>query len=117
MQISIRQNFRLNGTDHYTIFDLPIHVTNSIPNESNRPSCEELNNPLLDEPTLQASASNFTRIAGTAVQADGSGSGEGLGKPRPDAQPQDGLGGAGTLELRTGLIFAWVGIFAIILTL
>ncbi|KAK7987723.1 hypothetical protein PG989_008038 [Apiospora arundinis] len=28
--ISIRQSFRLNGKDHYTIFDVPISVTNKI---------------------------------------------------------------------------------------
>ncbi|KAF2478205.1 uncharacterized protein BDR25DRAFT_276031 [Lindgomyces ingoldianus] len=28
--ISIHQNFRLNGSDHYSIFNLPISVTNSI---------------------------------------------------------------------------------------
>lgn len=31
--ISIHQNFRLNGTNYYTIFDLPISVTNDIPQE------------------------------------------------------------------------------------
>ncbi|KAH6853808.1 hypothetical protein B0I37DRAFT_16176 [Chaetomium sp. MPI-CAGE-AT-0009] len=45
--VSIRQSFRLNGEDHYTIFDLPISVTNSIPASDNRPSCASLNNPLL----------------------------------------------------------------------
>ncbi|KAK3300427.1 uncharacterized protein B0H64DRAFT_369684 [Chaetomium fimeti] len=45
--VSIRQSFRLNGEDYYTVFDLPIAVTNSIPASDNRPSCAALNNPLL----------------------------------------------------------------------
>jgi len=39
-----------------------------------------LNNPLLTLEELQASANNFTRIAGTAIQGNGkNGSGGGLG--------------------------------------
>lgn len=41
--ISIHQNFRLNGTNYYTIFDLPISVTNDI---SQKPSSQaDTNNP------------------------------------------------------------------------
>ncbi|KAL5320344.1 hypothetical protein ACEPPN_011145 [Leptodophora sp. 'Broadleaf-Isolate-01'] len=114
--ISIRQNFRLNGTDMYTIFDLPIKVTNSIPEDSNRPSCDELNNPLLDQATLNASANSFTRIAGTAIEGndkDGSGNGNGLGGTKPDATSADGLGGAGVLDWRTGVHCTWIGVFAL----
>lgn len=89
--ISIRQNFRLNGTDMYTIFDLPIKVTNSIPASNNRASCASLNNPLLDQATLNASANSFTRIAGTAIQSSSGKTGAG-----------GGLGGAGTLDCRSG---------------
>ncbi|RFU31301.1 hypothetical protein B7463_g5015, partial [Scytalidium lignicola] len=71
--ISIHQNFRLNGTDLYTIFDLPIEVTNSIPASDTRPSCAGLNNSLLTQDELEASANNFTRIAGTGIQSGGSG--------------------------------------------
>jgi len=69
--ISIHQNFRLNGTDLYTIFDLPIEVTNSIPANDSRPSCDSLNNDLLTQEELEESANNFTRIAGTAIQSNG----------------------------------------------
>jgi len=55
LQISLRQSFRLNGQDHYTIFDLPISVTNSIPASDTRPSCDELNNPLLTPEEIEAS--------------------------------------------------------------
>ncbi|KAL2172088.1 hypothetical protein VTG60DRAFT_458 [Thermothelomyces hinnuleus] len=54
--ISIRQSFRLNGEDHYTVFDLPISVTNSIPASDERPSCDVLDNPLLDPEQILESA-------------------------------------------------------------
>lgn len=116
--ISIRQNFRINGTDMYTIFDLPIKVTNSIPAEDTRPSCDLLNNPLLDEATLNASANNFTRIAGTAIQGNsGSGGGNGLGPSKPDAGPGNGLGGAGMLDWRTSVHAIWIVAFLFMIML
>lgn len=45
--ISMHQSFRWNGTDYYTIFDLPISVTNSISKNSDRVDCAELENELL----------------------------------------------------------------------
>jgi len=114
--ISIRQNFRLNGSNEYTIFDLPIHVTNSIPAESNRSSCDALNNPLLDQAALYASANNFTRIAGTPIQQN-TGGGSGLGPQKPDATPGNGLGGAGMLDWRTAVHGIWIGAFALMLVL
>jgi len=104
--ISIRQNFRLNGSDAYTIFDLPIKVTNSIPEESNRPSCDVLNNPLLSQEALIASANNFTRIAGTGI--DTGGKGDGLGGTKPDATPGDGLGAGAMVEWRTAVHWVWI---------
>jgi hypothetical protein len=47
LQISMHQSFRLNGSDYYTIFNLPIQVTNAIPDSSTRPTCDSLNNKLL----------------------------------------------------------------------
>ena len=41
--ISIHQSFRLNGSDYYTIFDLPINVSNGIP--LNGSSKQDGNNP------------------------------------------------------------------------
>ncbi|KAL1987621.1 hypothetical protein VTN96DRAFT_3221 [Rasamsonia emersonii] len=50
--ISLHQSFRWNGTEYYTIFDLPISVTNSIPATSSsgqvRADCALVENPLLD---------------------------------------------------------------------
>ncbi|KAI1263065.1 hypothetical protein F5Y18DRAFT_141377 [Xylariaceae sp. FL1019] len=45
--ISIRQNFRLNDEEHYTVFDLPISVTNTINFVGNNVDCDSINNPLL----------------------------------------------------------------------
>ncbi|KAF5654283.1 short-chain dehydrogenase reductase [Fusarium sp. NRRL 25303] len=56
--ISIRQSFRLNGDDHYTIFDVPINVTNSIPEDDDRPSCDELSNDMLSPEEIDAEAAN-----------------------------------------------------------
>lgn len=84
-QISIRQNFRLNGTDYYTVFDLPISVTNSIAANANRPPCDALNNPLRTPQEIRASADfNVPVMFGpgdaTVVQTGtGSNSGQGLG--------------------------------------
>ncbi len=102
-QVSIRQNFRLNGTNAYTIFDLPIEVTNSISASSDRVSCESLNNPLLSQAVLNASADNFTRIAGTGIGTKTSSEG--------------GLGGAGIVDWRTAVHGVWIGAFVALFAL
>ncbi|KPM34974.1 hypothetical protein AK830_g11602 [Neonectria ditissima] len=56
--ISIRQNFRLNGEDHYTIFDVPISVTNNIEEEDDRPSCDALANELMSPEQIDAATAN-----------------------------------------------------------
>jgi hypothetical protein len=101
----------MNGTDAYTIFDLPIHVTNSIPEQSDRPSCDSLNNPLLSEQALNASANWFTRIPGTAIETTGKGTG--VGGSKPDASPSDGLGAGDMLDWRTASQLIWMGAFAL----
>lgn len=60
--ISIRQNFRLNDTDHYTIFDLPISVTNAIDDSTARPDCASLENPMLTPDQTNVSAANSVGI-------------------------------------------------------
>jgi hypothetical protein len=50
----MHQSFRLNGSDYYTIFDLPIQVTNQISASNSRPSCDSLNNPLLRNNQINA---------------------------------------------------------------
>ncbi|CAG9971384.1 unnamed protein product [Clonostachys byssicola] len=56
--VSIHQNFRLNNTDHYTIFDLPISVTNSIEANENRTSCDVLANTILQPDEINWEDSN-----------------------------------------------------------
>ncbi|KAH7163026.1 hypothetical protein B0J13DRAFT_27082 [Dactylonectria estremocensis] len=82
--ISIRQNFRLNGEDHYTIFDVPISVTNSIEGDDDRPSCDSLTNELLTYEEVDATAANeigvlFAPGDATEVETEETEESEGLG--------------------------------------
>jgi len=107
--ISIRQNFRLNGSNEYTIFDLPIEVTNSIPAASNRPSCDSLNNPLLSAEELNKSANAYTRIPGTGIQSSSTtGSSSATGTPSKN----EGLANAGP-----ALQLIWIGTMAVLFSL
>lgn len=83
--ISIQQSFRFNGYDYYTVFDLPISVSNSIPHNPNRPSCDILNNPLLP-PELIAIGSDNKRVM---TMLSKKGKGNFLQKPTgtPDREP------------------------------
>lgn len=95
--ISIRQNFRLNGDDHYTIFDVPINVTNSIGAADDRPSCDALDNPLLSYDEINATAANSVGILfapGDATQVEQSGSGASSGS----SGSTGGLGAAATVH-------------------
>lgn len=74
--ISIHQNYRLNGNDRYTIFNLPISVTNSISRfpgagqlstnpvpgplsgTGGRMSCDSIGNPMMDFQALVNSVNN-----------------------------------------------------------
>lgn len=98
-QISIRQNFKLNGDDHYTIFDVPISVTNSIPASAARADCDALDNPLLTPEQINASAANAVGILfapgdSTQIQVEG--------KDDDGKDGGQGLGGAGALSWRGG---------------
>ncbi|KAK8056903.1 hypothetical protein PG993_002130 [Apiospora rasikravindrae] len=88
--ISIRQNFRLNGEDHYTIFDVPISVTNKIDFTGPNPPCDSVNNPLLTPEEIDAPSANAVGILfapGDATQIEQTGVtgqnglGGGLGSP------------------------------------
>ncbi|KAI1872845.1 uncharacterized protein JN550_003719 [Neoarthrinium moseri] len=110
--ISIRQNFRLNGDDHYTIFDVPISVTNKIDSSSDRPSCDALNNPLLSPEEINATAANNVGILfapgdATQVEQSGTGSTGGIGGGKPEATPEDGLG-SGTAMLSWSAAAGWM---------
>lgn len=118
-QISIRQNFRLNGENHYTIFDVPISVTNKIDFTGNNPPCDPLNNPLLTPEEINVDAANTVGILfapgdSTVVQQpDGDDDDkDGIGPEKPEASPGEGLGsGASTIQLaRTAY---WVVVLSI----
>ncbi|ORY66413.1 uncharacterized protein BCR38DRAFT_456971 [Pseudomassariella vexata] len=122
--ISIRQNFRLNNEDHYTIFDVPISVTNSIPSNGN-PSCDSLDNPLLTEDQIDAAAANTVGVLfapgdATQVEAtypDSSDDEEGLGGSKPEATAGDGLGGAGSSSVSGAVCWmAGLAVFLVLLT-
>jgi len=102
----------LNGTNFYTIFNLPISVTNSIPEDSERPSCEELNNPLLADPLNGTSAV----VSTTFLHGIGDGttsSKNGLGTQKPLATPKDGLGSGGP-SMKIDIVMIWLNLcFAI----
>ncbi|KAM0225697.1 hypothetical protein ACHAPA_006253 [Fusarium lateritium] len=71
--ISIRQNFRLNGDDYYTIFDVPISITNSISKDDDRPSCDELSNELLSPEEIDVETANEVGVLfapGDATELD-----------------------------------------------
>jgi hypothetical protein len=92
--ISLHQSFRWNGTDYYTVFDLPISVTNSISNDSTteRVNCAEIENPVLNVSqianscdtlagspwiTTNSTPGSLTAPGSGGVSTGGSGSGSG----------------------------------------
>lgn len=95
--ISIRQNFRVNNTDYYTVFDLPISVTNKIDNSTSRPDCDALNNPLMTPEQINATVAN--RIGILFAPGDSQIVEVELNKTDPSGQ---GLGAAGVLSWRSG---------------
>ncbi|KAI2614572.1 uncharacterized protein GGS25DRAFT_472318 [Hypoxylon fragiforme] len=107
--ISIRQNFRLNGEDHYTIFDVPISVTNKIEFTGGNPSCDSVNNPLLSPEEIDAESANSVGVLfapgdSTVIQQPAStsstgsdGGGSGIGPDKPEANPSDGLGSGASM--------------------
>ncbi|KAF9894094.1 hypothetical protein FE257_009067 [Aspergillus nanangensis] len=53
--ISMHQFFRWNGTDYYTVMDLPISVSNSISDSDDRVDCAVVENKLLEPAVVAAS--------------------------------------------------------------
>lgn len=94
--ISIRQNFVMNDTNFYTIFDVPIAVTNSIPDSISRAQCDSLNNPLLTPEQINASAANSVGV----LFAPGGSQVVEVKLNKTDSG--QGLGGAGMLSWRSG---------------
>ncbi|KAI1345096.1 hypothetical protein F5Y15DRAFT_364857 [Xylariaceae sp. FL0016] len=116
--ISIRQNFRLNGEDHYTIFDVPISVTNKIDFSGLNPDCDAVNNALLTPEEINADAANSVGIlfapgdATVVEQTDtSSGDGDGLGPEKPDGTTGNGLGsGASSIGLTWKAAASWISV-------
>jgi hypothetical protein len=98
-QISIHQSFRLNGTQYYTIFDLPIEVTNSIPRDTQqssskaRPFCTLRNNPLLSPAQTNSSVTTlpYQPYLGGNASVSGSGSNSNSGSS-PSSTSSLGIG-------------------------
>jgi hypothetical protein len=100
--ISIRQNFRLNGTNMYTIFDLPVQVTSDIPTNSSRPSCDSLDNEFLSQEALNTSANTFTRIPGSALETKNS-------------SGNIGLGAGVAVDWKAAAHWLWISVFGLML--
>lgn len=110
--ISIHQNFRLNNTDYYTIFDLPISVTNSIDNSTARPDCNALNNPMLTPAQINMTAAN--RIGVLFAPGDSKIVEVKLNKTNAD-NTTPGLGGAAGLSWYSGAQWICALAFAVAL--
>lgn len=117
--ISIHQHFRLNDTDYYTIFDLPISVTNSIDNSTVRPDCNALNNPMLTPAQINMTAAN--QIGVLFAPGDSKIVEVKLNKTNPDADHTDadntalGMGGAAGLSWSRGA--QWISALAFVVAL
>ncbi|KAL2826450.1 hypothetical protein BDW59DRAFT_160969 [Aspergillus cavernicola] len=88
--ISMHQSFRWNGTEYYTVFDLPISVSNGIEeDEGERVDCAVLENEwrpgvsaasngsLLGQPWVDGDGGNVVIVDNEEEEEDGGGSGGG----------------------------------------
>ncbi|KAK0745992.1 hypothetical protein B0T18DRAFT_141258 [Schizothecium vesticola] len=103
--ISIRQNFRLNGENHYTIFDVPISVTNSISANGARPACDSIANPMLAPEEVDVVGANnlpvmFAPGDASVIRTPADGKADGLG-------PLKGSGASGRMSGALGM--GWLG--------
>jgi hypothetical protein len=140
--VSVHQSFRLNGTEFYTVFNLPIAVTNRISESENQSSCESLMNPLVGwgevvGETVVLTPNQYPWTDGSGVQVsvpsgggDGSSSGgsssggsssggsdkgDGIGGSKPDANSGDGLGGGAGMVAMDARLTVLAVIFALAL--
>ncbi|KFZ24365.1 hypothetical protein V502_01159 [Pseudogymnoascus sp. VKM F-4520 (FW-2644)] len=127
--VSIHQSFRLNDTEYYTVFNLPIAVTNRISESANQSSCESLANPLVGwekvvDSTVVLTPNQYPWTDGSGVQvsvpgSDGDGGesdgGDGIGGTKPDADAGDGLGGGAGMVSIDGRLTGLAVIFALAL--
>lgn len=92
-------------------------MTNSIEKDDDRPSCDDLDNDLMAPEDIDVASANAVGVLfapgdSTEVEATFPDDDEdGLGGSRPEAGPEDGLGGAGSLDWRGGA--RWVCLAAL----
>ncbi|KAL6251893.1 hypothetical protein RBB50_002103 [Rhinocladiella similis] len=110
-QISIHESFRANGTDFYTIFNLPIDVKNSISAKSqlsgsgDRPLCSLRGNAIQSQRLQDESISppaNQPFLGGTVSSGSGSGSATGGGSQDQGQGSNDDGKDNGSEEMRVG---------------
>ena len=96
---------------------MPIAVTNSIGDMGGaRPPCDMLNNPMMPPEQVNMAVANNVGILfapgdATPVEVklpDGIDPNNGLGGSRPPAKPEDGLGGAASLNWSSGTLWVWL---------
>ncbi|KAI1082792.1 hypothetical protein F5B20DRAFT_484544 [Whalleya microplaca] len=109
--ISIRQNFQLNGNNHYTVFDVPISVTNKIEFTGANPPCDSLNNPLLTPEEIDADAANTVGVLfapgdSTVIQ-----------QPDKTEDSANGLGSGGTGAVQLRFAARWISLLAFVFVL
>ncbi|KAG2416188.1 hypothetical protein HFD88_007381 [Aspergillus terreus] len=100
--ISMHQSFRWNGTDYYTVFDLPISVTNSIEESDDRVDCELLENELLS-PAVVAGSNDSLSAHPWLSGNFSSGSTQG-GDTNPGSRMQSGVKGVVVLAMVVGML-------------
>lgn len=94
--ISLHQYFRWNGTEYFTVFDLPISVANGIENRGNRTDCGMLENERLSSSKVNASVSELPSqpwIGGDVKSG-----------------VSDGSGAAGMVRWNTGVLLMGLGL-------
>ncbi|KAL2220369.1 hypothetical protein M432DRAFT_589687 [Thermoascus aurantiacus ATCC 26904] len=120
--ISIHQSFRWNGTEYYTVFDLPVSVTNSIPESDDRVECPLLENVLLPPDVVAESvdtlpAQPFLGDEGGVSTVSGSGGSSSSGSGDSLAGVlASGAAAPGSVGMWVGLLFAMVAAAAVIVT-
>lgn len=100
-QISFHEKLRINGSDFYTITDLPIRVTNTIPLDTQlagsqqRPRCDLRNNPLISFEERDAAINSPVTGATSSVipmDVDSGPNGVGSGSSGSNSQNPGGAG-------------------------
>lgn len=120
--ISIHQSFRWNGTEYYTVFDLPVSVTNSIPESDDCVECPLLENVLLPPDVVAESvdtlpAQPFLGDEGGVSTVSGSGGSSSSGSGDTLAGVlASGAAAPGSVGMWVGLLFAMVAAAAVIVT-